>query len=221
MCFKNVLTALVVVSLALTATVAQADAITILNAGFEDSGTPPVNWGGYGNVSPWAIPAHSGDQYGMISCGSDVQRLFQQLTTDGSTPYKFAAAGDTLTIDFWTEKNPWEGAYGTELFYAQLWAQDAAPLGGGAAGYIHQATGLGPTNNTWTQKSFTYTATAADVGKTLWLQFDHYAGGSGNYAAVLLDDVSGSYTAIPEPGTLALLVTGLAGLLCYAWRKQK
>ena len=26
---------------------------------------------------------------------------------------------------------------------------------------------------------------------------------------------------IPEPGTLALLATGLIGLLCYAWRKQK
>ncbi len=31
------------------------------------------------------------------------------------------------------------------------------------------------------------------------------------------------YTAvmIPEPGTLALLATGLIGLLCYAWRKRK
>ncbi len=26
---------------------------------------------------------------------------------------------------------------------------------------------------------------------------------------------------IPEPGTLALLATGLIGLLCYAWRKRK
>ncbi|MCD4727530.1 MAG: PEP-CTERM sorting domain-containing protein [Pirellulales bacterium] len=31
----------------------------------------------------------------------------------------------------------------------------------------------------------------------------------------------GAYAPIPEPGTLALLVTGLIGLLCYAWRKRK
>jgi hypothetical protein len=26
---------------------------------------------------------------------------------------------------------------------------------------------------------------------------------------------------VPEPGTLILLVTGLLGLLCYAWRQRK
>jgi hypothetical protein len=41
-----------------------------------------------------------------------------------------------------------------------------------------------------------------------------------NYTIVNEIDVAGSAT-VPEPGTLALLATGLIGLLAYAWRKRR
>ena len=38
-------------------------------------------------------------------------------------------------------------------------------------------------------------------------------------AAFAIDDIN-SYV-VPEPGTFALLITGLLGLAAYAWRKRK
>ena len=43
-----------------------------------------------------------------------------------------------------------------------------------------------------------------------YMQFDANGGGVETIA-----------TATPEPGTVALLASGLAGLLAYAWRKRK
>ena len=42
-----------------------------------------------------------------------------------------------------------------------------------------------------------------------------------NFDANFVNGGGGTLTVIPEPGTLALLATGLIGLLCYAWRKRK
>ncbi|MBU4271869.1 MAG: PEP-CTERM sorting domain-containing protein [Planctomycetes bacterium] len=60
--------------------------------------------------------------------------------------------------------------------------------------------------------SYAYTA----VGDNITFTFTAPAN-TGSYSF----NLSGFTNRIPEPGTLALLATGLIGLLCYAWRKRK
>ncbi len=59
---------------------------------------------------------------------------------------------------------------------------------------------------------------------TTWVYTTGLLGAEGavvnGHTALILDGFNG-VQIIPEPGTLALLVTGLIGLLCYAWRKRK
>jgi hypothetical protein len=40
-------------------------------------------------------------------------------------------------------------------------------------------------------------------------------------AGLSIDGMGLSVSIVPEPGTLALLVTGLLGLLCHAWRRRR
>lgn len=68
--------------------------------------------------------------------------------------------------------------------------------------------------------TFNYTATAADNGDTLRLMLLGTPG-SANQVRTGIDAITVTTSPIPEPGTLILLMTGIAGLLAYAWRKQK
>ena len=69
--------------------------------------------------------------------------------------------------------------------------------------------------NTYAYSTLTAGISNADVG------FIGLASGTKGRLNATVDYVYYGGTVIPEPGTLALLATGLIGLLCYAWRKRK
>ncbi|MBU4273323.1 MAG: PEP-CTERM sorting domain-containing protein [Planctomycetes bacterium] len=221
---KSILTALVVCCFALTAVVAQAGTITIANAGFE---TPPDvldgpikiwtvtgmtanSTGPLGGVTPF-------DTYmGILKSGNPSNPgSIKQTLMDGVNPYHFAAIGDSVSISLYEARrddNAWVG-HGV---YIEFTNSDTTVLN------TYQST-VDP-GQTWTLRTLTYTATtASDLGKDMYLtiantttsQSPWYDGG------VLVDNVSASYTPIPEPSTLVLLAAGLVGLLCYAWRKRR
>jgi hypothetical protein len=173
---------------------------------YSDPGNPN-KFGWYMEGSSW-LGAGAPSQFAINIVAQSSQSVTQTFTVyDGY-------ATDAYTIKFW-QKNRGSGGLGVNL------SVDAGALTGSNPTGVYSNAG-------WTQYTFNFgftgassaTATlrftaAADTGPT----WDIYHGDG-----TFVDSVSvlgPNSAATPEPGTLALLAAGLAGLLCYAWRKQR
>jgi len=85
------------------------------------------------------------------------------------------------------------------------------------------SSGLVLDNNpsTWAQISLTATEplnTKYIVSQVMYLDSTLMDSSGATYPGYV---DSASLTLVPEPGTMLLLLSGLVGLLCYAWRKRK
>jgi hypothetical protein len=63
-------------------------------------------------------------------------------------------------------------------------------------------------------------STDAWAGKSIGILLNNQGGNHGTAACWNFDNVRLESSAVPEPGTIVLLIGGMSGLLAYAWRKR-
>jgi hypothetical protein len=198
-------------TLALCSGAAQAN--MFYNGGFEITQTTPVvdpthaqGWLAADAGYSLSTDAHTGAYSALItSPGFGGAVVLQNNVKDGGMPP--VAPGEVLTLSFWAKGDV--GPTGNALFHLRY-------LDG--VGNIKWSTGneffQGSINpNTWSQ--VTYTAPAVPVGASAAFLELVTATGPGA-TRVLIDDVS----LVPEPGTYALMLAGLAGVGVIARRRR-
>jgi len=50
---------------------------------------------------------------------------------------------------------------------------------------------------------------------------DYWVDTSANTIYLVTDATGGTFAVVPEPGTISIVLSGLIGLVAYAWRKRK
>ena len=190
----------------------------LLSTDFPTSGRLRIAPGDTANLPDWFLVAGSPDPIAYSYYGDDTTSSPMTAAHDGKRfvvvcqPWSFGTmittnqsfavtAGMQYDVSFW--EKVWRNS-------GKIIA-DITLDAGSATGTTTVTTG---SDAAWTEYAFSFTP---DTTTTATLTFMAAIKGGDNDS--FLDSVS--VTVIPEPGTLALLATGLIGLLCYAWRKRK
>ena len=205
-------------ALALAGVGASADAATtngLANGGFETAATDgtqvAAGWltAPTGNPVQWSSDAHSGSHSALLTVpkGFGASTLFQD--SQGNLPALTAAnVGDTPLLTFWAKGDV--STTGNANFWLRYMGASGILLDSGA-----QSFGGNLNVTDWTQVSFE--GAAIPVGTTsVMLEINTAVGPllDGRANAVYIDDVDLALTtataAVPEPGSAALLLAGLA-----------
>jgi hypothetical protein len=215
-------------ALALAGMTASVDAATtrgLANGGFEtaatDAGQVAAGWltAPTGNRVQWSDDAHAGSHSALLTVpgGFGASTLFQD--SQGNLPALTAAnVGDTPLLTFWAKGDV--GTTGNANFWLRYLGAGGILLDSGA-----QPFGGSLRVDDWTQVSFEGAAIPAGTTSAM-LEINTAVGPllDGRANAVWVDDVdlvlTTRATAVPEPGSVALLLAGLATIGTRARRRR-
>lgn len=209
-------------ALALCAGAAQA-ANGFANGGFEVMGasTPAESWLTAASGYSLSTDARTGTYAAQLASPAfNAAIMLQNSIEQGGLPP--LTAGDTPTFSFWAK-----GTAGTtgNVLYALRYLDGTGNILANSGNQFFQGA-INP--NSWTE--ITYNLGAVPVGAVAaFVEFSQAIGPVGNGPAgevwlsgkVLIDDVSLSVAAIPEPSTYALMLAGLAGVGLLAKRRRQ
>ncbi len=214
--------------------------ISVANSGFEDYlivGTNPNSVVNFGNAVPCQYSATFGNthDFGALptgigwTFGDSTNPSFNGLIRDGGWG-DAAYAGSQMAFFEGTGSisqalSGFHTGTATVSFYA-AGRSNFGPNGikatiNGTELTFGESTTITPTNSVWalyTSNEFNVTS-GVDYTLTI-LGTIPFSAGTDMSSYVDNVSVSNTYT-IPEPSAVILFVTGLVGMLAYAWRKQK
>lgn len=180
--------------------------------GWQDA-TPPTGWSVSGSVGGQGV-ADGGVDAGQYLYWNAPSTTAQVDWVWQSNVYTIQAAGERLDMSYYVGSPNGQGVDVNIQGWMNILGDGYANLT--KSGYVN-CTNI-PLGSTGSMQTLSYTTTSADIGKSLQIAFDLYSGG---IVQANLDLVTVTTTPTPEPGTLVILVGGLTGLLCYAWRKRR
>lgn len=221
------------------ASLAQAESIYVANASFE---SPTVPEAGYLYADPESWEGSDGINAGYTINGVGGSTVFSNASGSQLALFYVADFGDGLRRSYLRQTlgtihpntsytaqldvgalSTVPGDSGTTFAFTLAWGFTDGNSGNGTLARVDiAATDVGSSSlTTFTINSGNIAADNPAVGRDLTIWLLGSGATPGGASCCFVADNARVTSAVPEPTTMTVLLTGLAGLLAYAWRKQK